>query len=218
MLVASIIVVSGAQPPPSQHHVTIGFVTSQIPDATLAEELVWLKANRDAVDTVSATSYRFNVSADADAGGTVVVLDQWPTGANMSQDEVTAAVHALGMRTLPFVWEDDASGVPASYCNSTHPAGCCRLGRCLLTRLRALAANATVRATLIAQLVATAVQQAHAGYILDFETHQAVLPADNAAFAVFARELKVALTARGKVLQIGVSPGKPIYDMVGAVR
>lgn len=100
------------------------------------------------------------------------------------------------------VWEDDS-------------ISCEQHGRCLLARLRALAADAAMRAALVAQLVNASVTQGHAGFILDFETHEPVTPADNAAFNVFATELAGALRAHGKTLQIAVSPGKPIYDMPG---
>lgn len=180
----------------SGRHVQMGLVTSAIGDAQLDTLLAWLPAHRDALDIVSATAYRLELAED----GRTVTLGQWPTNASRSQDEITRSVHALGMSTLPFLWEDDS-------------VSCMGGGRCLLARLRALAANATMRAGLVAQLARTCVQQRHAGFVLDFETHEAIASADLVTFATFARELGEALHAAGKLLSIGVSPGKPIYPM-----
>ena len=63
--------------------------------------------------------------------------------------------------------------------------------------------------TTIAQ---TLTDQNHDGLIVDFETHQTVTSKDTAAFAQFVHSLATSLHARGKILSVTVSPGKPFLD------
>ena len=183
-------------------HVAIGLVTWNINDTMLDNVWRWLQVplHRNAVDTVCTTSYKLNVSAEGS-----VVLQTWPTaagapGSYATQESIFRRVHSFGMRTVPVLWEDDS-------------ISCEVAGRCLLPRLRALAANATMRRALVEDIVSTCTTQGHAGLHVDFETHEVMTQADHAAMATFMGELAWALHAVGMTLSADVSPGKPTYEL-----
>jgi hypothetical protein len=123
---------------------------------------------------------------------TSVTLDTWPTlSANMSQDDITHAIHQAGATTTPILWEDDSI-------SCTTPSN----QRCLLPRLRALAADPPMQAALVSEMAAVFVQQGHAGVQVDFETHETLTHEDLAAFAGFVHELSLAFHAHRMTVSV----------------